>query len=475
MAVPVIMPRQGQSVESCIITEWFKNPGDAVQAGDILFTYETDKASFEEKAKVDGILLARFFETDDDVPCLIAVAVIGRAGESYRQFDPRETGVKPESDAVTAQAATPANAVFPTVAFNAAPDAAPPYTNAPPRAGAAPVARQDTDDVIVLEASELKYGPAARQMGGAPRYYSPRARAAAARLHVDITKADSSGPHGRVIERDVLAIDRFATEQAPPEQASPEQAPPEQEATPATTRTAAAQQRGGAYTDVKHSNVRRVVARGMLMSLQNTAQLTNQLAFDATSILRLRKEIKTAAATDANMPNITLNDMLLFACARVLLRHPGLNAHFYEDKLRQFHHVHLGMAVDTPRGLLVPTLFDAHTKSLRELSQQAKALAAQAQAGDINPDLLTGATFTISNLGALGTEFFTPILNPPQVGILGVGCAVERVRTVDGAMQTFPAMGLSLTYDHRGVDGAPAARFLQELKRYLESFTAMLV
>ena len=137
--------------------------------------------------------------------------------------------------------------------------------------------------------------------------------------------------------------------------------------------------------------------------------------------------------------------------------------------------MHLGVAVDTPRGLMVPTLFHADQKSLSQISAEAKALAAACQDGSINPDLLQGASFTISNLGALGVEHFTPVVNPPQAGILGVNCITERVRTVEGQLTAYPAMGLSLTYDHRALDGAPASRFLQELCTALENFNALLI
>jgi pyruvate dehydrogenase E2 component (dihydrolipoamide acetyltransferase) len=167
--------------------------------------------------------------------------------------------------------------------------------------------------------------------------------------------------------------------------------------------------------------------------------------------------------------------MILYAVARTLVNHPDLNANMIEDNvIRHFDHVHLGLAVDTPRGLMVPTIFNADTKSLLEISREAKELAAQARSGSINPDMLKGGTFTVSNLGSFGVEMFTPVINPPQTGILGVCGITTRVREVDGKITTYPAMGLSLTYDHRAVDGAPAARFASELVKKLENFTVLL-
>ena len=182
----------------------------------------------------------------------------------------------------------------------------------------------------------------------------------------------------------------------------------------------------------------------------------------------------TSPDSSGLLDTITYNDMILFAVSRVLKNHPALNAHFLGDHIRYFDHVHLGVAVDTPRGLIVPTIFNADCKSLGEIAKESKELAAAAQGGAISPDLLTGASFTVSNLGTLDIEMFTPIINPPQTGILGVNCMVDRVRTVDGQVTVYPAMGLSLTYDHRALDGAPASRFLKELKTAMEQFTELL-
>lgn len=431
MATAVIMPRQGQSVESCIIGEWFKKVGDPVQEGDILFSYETDKSSFEEPAKQAGTLLAIFYGADDDVPCLTTVGVIGEPGESYAEFAPDQAAGTAEAPGMEAPAA-----------------------KAPAAAAVA--------------------APAVQAEGTALRGVSPRARNAAERLHVDPAQAQPTGPNGRVIERDIKALaqasrtgtglggrvtvaDRAAAAAAPAAQAAP-----------------AVQGADTEYQDVKLPNIRKVIAKSMFQSLSTMAQLTHTTSFDATCIMNFRKGLK-AAPEQLQVPNITLNDIILFAASRVLPKHPDLNAHFLEDKMRYFRHVNLGIAVDTPRGLMVPTLMRAEEKSLKEIAAEAKALAAACQDGSINPDLLQGASFTVSNLGTLGIEHFTPVINPPQTGILGVDCIVERVRTVDGQIAVYPAMGLSLTYDHRALDGAPASRFLQDMRAALENFQALLI
>jgi len=191
------------------------------------------------------------------------------------------------------------------------------------------------------------------------------------------------------------------------------------------------------------------------------------------AILEYRKQLK---ASEGECSGITLGDIVLYAVSRTLKNHPDLNANMLDDSsIRLFTHVNLGVAVDTPRGLMVPTIFHADEMSLLEISKAVKELAAQCREGNISPDKLTGGSFTVSNLGNLGVESFTPVINPPQTGILGVCGTVDRVRRAkDGSVEIYPAMGLSLTYDHRAVDGTPAARFQKELCQNLENFTVLL-
>lgn len=439
MATAVIMPRQGQSVESCLISEWKKALGDEVRAGDILFSYETDKAMFEEEAKANGVLLAVFAQEGDDVPCLDTVAVIGAPGEDFSALVP--AGAKTAAPAENTQAA--------------------PAAQAPAAAPAVPTS-----------AAGLAFGA------------SPRARNAAERLHVNLDGVTPTGPHGRILERDVLA-GRKMTAAAALEgaaavgvtgtgvggrvRAADLSAPAEASAAVPASPVSSG---GPGYRDEKLSHLRKVIGVSMHKSLAEMAQLTHHSSFDATAMIAYRAQLKAAAET-LGLPGITYNDLVLFAVSRVLLRHPSLNAHLLDDKMRLFDHVHLGMAVDTPRGLLVPTIFNADTKSLAQIAEEAKSLAAAAQSGSISPDLLTGASFTVSNLGSLGVESFTPVINPPQTGILGVDCMIDRVRKVNGQIDVYPAMGISLTYDHRALDGAPASRFLKELGETLEHIAAL--
>jgi len=450
MATPVIMPRQGQSVESCIISKWLKQVGDTVNEGEILFSYETDKASFEEEAKVSGTLLAIFAKEDDDVPCLQNVCVIGNPGESFAEFDPNSASAE----------------------VSASTEAAP-----------AEEAKAETAKVEVSVASEAKENV----------FISPRAKNLADRLGVDYRLANGSGPDGRVIERDVQAMrdagiglvtpaaraagitgegtgigGRVSTAAAA---APAESAPAAPAAAPAAAASALPM-----YEDVKMPNIRKVIAKTMMTSMSSMCQLTYNATFDATCILNFRKRLKESAER-LGLANISLNDIMLYAVSRVVKNHKDLNANLINgDTMRYFNVVNLGVAVETPRGLMVPTIMNADSKSLNEISMEVKELAAKCKEGSISPDLLTGASFTVSNLGSMGIESFTPVINPPQTGILGVGGLMHRVRPgKNGEIEMYQAMGLSLTCDHRAIDGTPSAKFLKDLSQNLENFDLMFV
>ncbi len=414
MANAVLMPKAGITVESCIIGKWEKKVGDQIDEGDILFTYETDKAAFECESTAAGELLEIFFSDGEEVPCLVNVCAIGTKGEDV-------SALRPDG---------------------AAPAAAPATEEAPAAPAAAPVAAPAVETTAAAGTGKI----------------SPRARNLAERAGVDGSLATPTGPDGRIIERDVR---KLMAEGVPAQAAAPAAAP------------AAAVAAGPEYEDVKFSGIRRAISKSMHNSLTSMAQLTHNFSFDASAILAYRKMLKESGGECAG---ITIGDLILYAVSRVLPGWPDLNAHMLDDvSIRKFNHVNLGVAVDTPRGLIVPTIMHADEKSLLEISNELKVLAAEARDGAISPDKLTGASFTVSNLGGFGVESFTPVINPPQTGILGVCTTVQRPRKgADGSIQLYPAMALSLTYDHRAIDGAPASRFVQELCKQLEHFTVLL-
>ena len=455
MATPVIMPRQGQSVESCIIGKWYKKVGDKVAVGEDLFSYETDKAAFDEAAKVDGEVLAIFFNEDDDVPCLTNVCVIGQPGEDVSAFDPRGG------------------------AGEAAPVAAAPAADVP---AAAPTS-----------AAVSAATPAASAVDLASLAISPRAKALAGKQNVDLREVAPSGPKGRVIERDVRALidaGRFATGAVGSDYAAGTagtgiggRVSVADLAAPATAPLAAAPAAAASSQPVcveeKHTNIRKLIAKSMTASLSTMAQLTYNMTFDATDILAFRAKLKKAKESGAvdqlGLANVTINDIILYAVSRVVKNHRMCNAHYFDDKMVFFNVVNIGMAVDTPRGLMVPTIFNADALSILDISAQAQSLGAACQKGTVSPDQLKDATITVSNLGSLGIESFTPVINPPQTCILGVNTLGTSFRMVDGQAVPYPSMNLSLTADHRAIDGAPAARLLKDLKTALENFSILLM
>ena len=459
MATPVIMPRQGQSVESCIITKWNKQVGDSVAVGDILFSYETDKAAFDEEAKEAGTVLAIFFSEGDDVPCLTNVMVIGKEGESFAEFDPNGASAAPE-------------------------------TPAAPAAEAASAAAENTEAEEIAQPAVVV----------GDMHISPRARALAEKSGADLSKVVPTGPDGRVIARDVqklidngLIVTAAAragyqggvegtglggrvslrdlekkSEAAPAPAAAPAAAP-----APAVALGAPVDD---SYTEPM-SNIRKVIAKAMVTSLSSMAQLTHNISYDATEVQAARKLFKEKGEK-FGMEKISINDIIMYVVARTLAmpEHKALNANLIDDgkTMKYFKGVHLGMAVDTERGLMVPTIFNADKMTLKQLSATAKKLAKECKEGKISPDYLRGASFTVSNIGSLGIESFTPVVNPPQTGILGVCAITNGVRVEGGEIKVYPKMNLSLSYDHRAMDGTPASKFLVDLKNNLEAFTLML-
>jgi pyruvate dehydrogenase E2 component (dihydrolipoamide acetyltransferase) len=219
--------------------------------------------------------------------------------------------------------------------------------------------------------------------------------------------------------------------------------------------------------------IRKVIANRMLESLQTTAQLTLNSSADARALQAYRQRLKTSSE-ELGLQTVTVNDLLLFAVSRLLPRYPALNALFTGQEIHRYRAVHLGVAVDTPRGLMVPTIRRANSLSLKQLADESKRLANACLDGKIAPDELTGGTFTVTNLGNLGIESFTPVLNPPQVAILGVGGISLKPVQIDAEVKFIPHIGLSLTINHQVVDGAPAARFLQALATGLAQFELLL-
>jgi len=417
------MPRQGQSVESCILGQWYKEVGDEVKTGDLLFSYETDKASFEEEAKADGVLLVKYFEPGDEVPVLTEVALVGERGEMVEAKAQAQAEVKAEGGGEA----------------------------------------EETPKVI-----EFAMEPGLPEDGRIA--ISPLARNMARQMGVDFSALRGTGPQGRIIARDIEAAATISVSGV--SQVIKSQKSSETEIIVQKVQHVQSVLKETTDFEIKPlSNIRKLIAKAMHASLQNSAQLTHHLSADARNLLAARKKYKAEFEAGKSTDNITINDLVCYAVIRALKAYPQVNSHFLGDKIKYFHKVHLGLAIDTDRGLMVPELTDADDYSITGLSGRLRQLAADCRKGSINPDLLNpeAASFTISNLGNYGVELFTPVINLPQTGILGVCAIVPRPKDIgDGVYAIVPMIGLSLTYDHRALDGGEATRFLAEIRNQIE-------
>jgi pyruvate dehydrogenase E2 component (dihydrolipoamide acetyltransferase) len=405
MAIPVIMPRQGQSVETCIITKWFRQKGDDVKTGDILFSYETDKAAFDVESPADGTILEIYYIDGAEVPVLVNVALIGNPGETI------ESVIPPVSEKT---------------------------------------ARSETIKSEIVK-SETVQSETVRVTGDLKIRISPRAKRFADRNDLNYYGIQGSGPNGRIICSDI-----------------------ENALTQPEIKGKEVQGSTDEFTEQPLTNMRKLIARTMYASLQNSAQLTHHMSADVRSLLDTRRKIKEGLLNGTEKQDITLNDLICYCIIKAIKKYPEINSHFLGDHLKVFNKVHLGMAVDTSRGLMVPAIKNAGDMDLQTLSRELKSAADACKKGNINPEIIqsTAASFTVSNLGNYGVEMFTPVINLPQSAILGV-CTI-MYRPADLGNNTFgfvPYIGLSLTYDHRAIDGGPASLFLKEIKSEIEKFS----
>jgi pyruvate dehydrogenase E2 component (dihydrolipoamide acetyltransferase) len=481
MAYVLILPRQGNTVESCIIVDWKVKEGDEVAADTTVCEVETDKATFELPAGEAGRVLKILRPVGDDVPVLDPLAVIGQAGEDW-EAALQNAGAAPGLP--SGQKPVQAELIQPEPGQGAAPGTGP----------GAPILSE----------------------GGA---VSPRARNLAGREGLPLTRdagIAGSGPGGRIIERDVIG----ALESRPALTAAaravldaggtlPEwgsglggrvraadilggtaavgapgkdiagtaaagldaqgSAQGSGTASPPSIRGVSPASLGeGAVTETPIRGIRKLIADRMFQSLAESAQFTLNGSAPAARLRALRERMKNsgspASGGSLDLSQVTINDLILFAVSRVLPQYPFMNAHKTGDVLKTFERVHLGVAVDTPRGLMVPVIRNANLLPLLQISAEAKRLAGACQKGNIDPGELSGSTFTVTNLGSLGITGFTPVLNFPEVAILGV-CGIELkpvIREGEGVGYE-PHIGFSLTINHQVVDGAPAARFLKAL------------
>ncbi len=463
------MPQLGNSVESCLIVSWQVGVGDEIAENAIVCEVETDKATMEVPATAGGTVLALLWDEGDDVPVKEPLLVLGVAGEDPTAALDAAGWQGKEGESVEAVGAT--------------------------------VESDSADDSEPFDADgALRARPAGEPVAATGS--SPRARGLATANSLDIAEvAEGSGPGGRVIERDVQAALADATRGAAragahgtgaqgtglggrvttadlsgfdstgsfaPASAQPAGGASAQGAVGGSV-AASSREYPGASTAAPLKGIRKTIADRMMYSLASSAQLTYTTTANAAGLLALRKRLK-GAPEELGLNAVTIGDLVGYAAVKAAAKHTSHNAHLADGVLTTFEQVHMGFACDTPRGLLVPTVRHASEMGLREFSAASKELAQQAIAGNINPDLLSGATFTVSNLGGLGIESFTPLLNVPQVAILGVDAIFPRAKVnADGSFGVEQRIGFSLTADHRVIDGADAARYLQDLVAYVEN------
>lgn len=462
MATEIRMPRLGWTMEEGTFGEWLKQDGESIKAGDFLFTVEGDKATQEVEAFDSGILRLppNAAKPGDVITVGTILAYTVRPGETI-SFD------KPA-------AVTEATSGELRVTSDAADSTQPATRNT----------EQKTEN---------------RQLKMA---ISPRARRVAAELGVDWHDLTGSGSTGRIIERDIRAAAALAAQKA----AEPAPEPEEKvRATPIAVRmaqeagidlTALAAQKPGVRIDradveaaiaarsipatpttpapvatgeiIPISNIRRLIAQRMAESAHTAAAVTLTTEVDATALVTLREQLKSAFA-GRGYPVPSYNDLFAKLAATALQEHALLNARWQENEIVLSKEVHIGIAVDTPEGLIVPVVRNVHEQSLRRIAEQSKALIEKAQARKLSADALQGGTFTITNLGVYNIDAFTPIINPPQCAILGIGRIVKKPVVVDDQIVVRQMVALSLTFDHRVVDGAPAARFLDAVRQLVEA------
>jgi len=425
MATQVKLPRLGQGMDEGKVLQWLKGEGDSVAKGEELYEVETEKVNVEVEAPAGGTILKVMVDAGETVDIGTVLAWIGEPGESV-----------PEGDAPSGNGATPtapeAEAAAEPAAANAAKAASSPAAKA-----AAPAAHSNDDRRVKA---------------------SPLARRRAAEQGIELSGVSGSGPDGRIIARDIEGLAQAGASAGAAAAAAPVASTAGMQFAPGTER-------------VELTSMRRTIARRLSEAWQAPSFILNRNV-DMTATNDLRTRILKGVAEGEVRP--TISDILTKACAVALRRHRDMNAHWNEDSILRFDAAHIGLAVATDNGLVVPVIRDAHAKTVREIAADRKALVDKARIGKLQPADFEGGTFSISNLGMMGIDSFTAVLNPPQAGILAVGATVDTPVVIDRRVEVRPIMTISLTCDHRTVDGAVGARFLQTLVEHLEDPATML-
>ena len=419
MAEVIRMPRMSDTMEEGVIVSWLKKEGEPVKTGDLLAEIETDKATMDFESLWEGTLLHIGAKEGEAIPIDGIIAVIGKKGEDFKAALAEAGNAAPETSAP----ADNTSSAEPAVSAASAPNA--------PAKTAAPASTSDSD------ADRLKA--------------SPLAKAMAKESGIDIASIKGTGDQGRIVRRDVEAAIETSGSEAPAVSVAPVFG---QES----------------YEEVNISQMRKTIARRLAESKFSAPHfyLTIEISMGRASDARQR-------ILEMSGEKVSFNDMVVKACAMALRKHPAVNSSWMGDKIRRNHHIHVGVAVAVSEGLLVPVIRHTDLKSMTQINAEVKVLAAKAKDKKLQTDEMQGNTFTISNLGMFGIEEFTAIINPPDACILAIGAIIEKPIIQNGQVVAGKMMKVTLSCDHRVVDGATGAQFLQTVKQYLEEPMMMLV
>jgi pyruvate dehydrogenase E2 component (dihydrolipoamide acetyltransferase) len=455
MATKVVMEALSPTMEEGRLVKWSKNEGDAVKNGDVLAEVETDKAIMELVARGDGVLRKRLANEGDSSPVGTLLAVIAAPDENIDSIvgsAAPAAAAAPAAPAATAQTPVPQSPAQSQGAASTPPPqkvaggqgGAPPSAPqrpAPPRPSGAPTAPRGNG------ASRTSAPSAA---GGRQRS-SPLARRIATERGLQLGAIQGTGPGGRIVKRDI--------ENA--------------KATGGAGRSAAAERLAaeGDFKDIPLTQIRKTIARRLAESNGPVPTFFLTAEYDATRAAEMRAQL----AEMGDQYKASFNDIVIKAVALALAEHPEVNSHWLNDKIRHFNRIHLAMAVAVEDGLITPVLFDADRLSLWEISEKARDLAKRARERKLMPEEYTGATFTVSNLGMFGIDQFTAIINPPETGILAIGGVEQKPVVIDGQLGVRERMRVTMSCDHRAVDGATGAKFLQTVRRYIENPLSLVI
>ena len=449
MATPIEMPKLSDTMEEGVLSAWLVDEGDQVSAGDILAQVETDKATMDLETFDEGVLLKKVIDEGDAVPIGQLIAVIGEEGEDISHLLDGEGG----DDAASAGAEAPAEE----------------ETEEP---SADPDSTSETEEVVEEPAGDGQLGertpepvPAGTDAEGRRIKASPLARRIAQEHDVNLARVEGSGPEGRIVRRDVEA----RIEEGEPAPERDERAPEPASQPTAEAPTYELPEEDAPYSSEDISQMRKTIARRLAQSKYTAPHFYLTVDIDVENAVALRGDLNELAE-EQGRAKISFNDLITKACALALKDHPYVNAAYLPDEgeIRKYNRVHMGIAVAIDEGLITPVVRDADRKGLTEIARETRELAERARSRDLEPEEFEGATFTTSNLGMFGIEEFTAIINPPNSAILAIGGIRDTPVVEDGEVVPGKRMKVTLSCDHRVVDGATGAQFLDSVRSYLE-------